>query len=82
MSSSDDGGPAFPLAWTERNAYGVEFPSLVAGMSLRDWFAGQALAGLIAQSAGSAFGSDQIAGARWAYQMSDAMLAARKGSAS
>lgn len=35
-----DGGPAFPLPVTEWNPGN-------AGMSLRDWFAGQALIGLL-----------------------------------
>lgn len=39
----NDGGPAFPI--TEQGLQGYN------GMSLRDWFAGQALAGLAAASA-------------------------------
>ena len=39
----NDGGPAFPVAMNEiSGAY--------CGMTLRDWFAGQALAGLSARS--------------------------------
>ena len=45
-----DGGAAFPfsppLDDTGRSAVGYPFPEL--GMSLRDWFAGQALAGWMA----------------------------------
>lgn len=67
----NDGGPAFPV--TE-----APYSPNNHGMSLRDWFAGQALAGLLAQSSGTAFGSDHSIGALWAYQMADAMLAARK----
>lgn len=37
---SKDGGPAFPAPYTTSGAY--------PGMSLRDWFAGQALMGLLA----------------------------------
>ena len=37
----DDGGPAFPMSGDPN----VEFDR---GMSLRDWFAGQALAGMTA----------------------------------
>lgn len=48
-----------------------------SGMSLRDWFAGQALSGLLASES-----DDQIyptAGcAQRAYAMADAMLAVRK----
>jgi hypothetical protein len=49
------------------------------GMSLRDWFAGQALAGMLShQSAASIDGpaSDIVAGA--AFQFADAMLAERE----
>ena len=41
------------------------------GMTLRDWFAGQALSGLVAQS-------DKKVVAQLAYKIADAMLAARK----
>ena len=75
MSDTKDGGAAFPLHpgvapdWTAS-----------AGMTLRDWFAGQALAGFIASgtfsNAGTGFESF-IAG--HAYNVADAMLEARKG---
>ena len=48
------------------------------GMTLRDYFAAKAMQGLLAQSCGTAFGSDPIHGAQYAYQMADAMLAARE----
>jgi len=38
--SINDGGPAFPFY-----QYGVRY----GGMTLRDWFAGQALAGMLAK---------------------------------
>lgn len=66
----DDGGAAFPhqTAW-HRDTH---------GMTLRDWFAGQALQ--IAWAALDAGhyegGSKEIAGC--AYQIADAMLAERK----
>ncbi len=45
------------------------------GMTLRDWFAGQAFAGLLANHECS--GSEaEFAG--WAYQHADAMITARK----
>lgn len=53
-----------------------DFASAYAGMSLRDWFAGMAMQGLLAQSIGTAMGSDVIHGAKYAYEMADAMLAA------
>lgn len=64
-----DGGPAFPLPVTEWN------PGY-AGMSLRDWFAGQALTGLFAQSEITNASSVHVV-AQIAYGMADAMIAAR-----
>jgi hypothetical protein len=64
-----DGGPAFPKSdnhWPE------------SGMSLRDWFAGQALAGMASISLED---GDMIMGwadmSKAAYRAADAMLAAR-----
>jgi hypothetical protein len=56
------GGPAFPVA----------DPCEHAGMTLRDYFAGQALAGLIAYS-----GSWPIGASERAYAHADAMLKIR-----
>lgn len=53
-----------------------------AGMSLRDWFAGQALATLVAQHHGNDWGVDGVRHypicAEKAYRAADAMLEARK----
>lgn len=62
-----DGGPAFPHAHED-------YP-FQHGMSLRDWFAGQALSGLLADP--------QVDGmplptARVCYEYADAMLKARE----
>jgi hypothetical protein len=65
MSTIDDGGPAFP-----RHAYDGH-----DGMTLRDWFAGQALAGLLRDGI-DVFGV--YATANDAYKMADAMLRARE----
>tara|TARA_R110000868_G_C10476086_1_gene728792 strand:+ start:347 stop:574 length:228 start_codon:yes stop_codon:yes gene_type:complete len=66
----NDGGPAFPVT-------GCVHPNgnAIVGMSLRDYFAGQALAGILASAN---FGStkDWIGGK--AYEAADSMLAARK----
>jgi hypothetical protein len=69
----DDGGPAFP-AGTYCNNFGDEVP--MRGMSLRDWFAGQALAGM---RANPALAKLQPGGAAAdAFADADAMLRARK----
>lgn len=66
--TTNDGGPAFPVASAE--AQQLEF-----GMSLRDWFAGQALVGLLSQT-DRAVSANGIAVE--AYIVADAMLAARE----
>ncbi|MBK8197005.1 MAG: hypothetical protein IPK75_01455 [Acidobacteria bacterium] len=64
---SKDGGPAFPTAGS-------------TGMSLRDWFAGQALAGLCGTDARVYIDRNKIAGrfASVAFELADAMIAARE----
>ena len=63
MTKPDDGGPAFP----------VPYLCSVYGMTLRDWFAGQALAGMSSKSLTAS--NEEIAQA--AYWRADAMLAQR-----
>jgi hypothetical protein len=64
-----DGGPAFPTP-----ANSDRPPS--QGMTLRDWFAGMALLGMVASPA-RLFIPEQDAVD--AYKVADAMLAAREG---
>ena len=74
MSETNTGGPAFPVS------AGHEVYS--SGMTLRDWFAGQALAGMV-EIAGRAPMEASDAGAhknlanaaRLAYAFADAMIA-------
>ena len=56
-----DGGPVFPLAGHD--------------MSLRDWFAGQALAGLMASPNGPRLVKEAVDAS---YHAADAMLRARE----
>jgi hypothetical protein len=69
MSKINDGGPAFPHAHED-------YP-FQHGMSLRDWFAGQALAGILANPA-----LTDVEEAEWcavyATECADAMLKARE----
>lgn len=74
----NDGGPAFPQ--TDLSNYGIGPGTSpdgaryeVYGMSLRDWFAGQALAGLLAHASGEA----PECAPKMAYELADAMLAVR-----
>lgn len=87
MTTTNDGGPAFPTP--DNSAW--DGPARTPGMTLRDWFAGQALAGIMAaegdaEGAGSfklrggvpSFMAGPAAFADAAYMMADSMLAARK----
>lgn len=78
--STNTGGSAFPSTQDQWER-GME------GMTLRDWFAGQALAGMLADSKRTENLSDatnndisKIAkiNARWAYRLANAMIAARE----
>lgn len=80
-----DGGPAFARGST-LYPNSTLFTESQTGMSLRDWFAGQALAGQLASmsTAAAVAGIRQEDAPRWcarsAYMFADAMLAARKTS--
>ena len=74
MDTKDNGGPAFPNpALADENFHA---PYDMSGMSLRDYFAGQAIAGFSATIG-------EVASPLWykmaddAYTLADAMLAAR-----
>jgi hypothetical protein len=66
----EDGGPAFPC-----EGYGQWAPH--PGMSLRDWFAGHALAGIIANPGDGTM--DQALAGAWLY--ADRMIAERSKNA-
>ena len=71
-----DGGPAFPVAEV-RDRDGNGITEGAPGMSLRDWFAGQAMAGLLAHPVESP-GTTWMIYAHDAYGIADAMLKARE----
>lgn len=85
MRNVDNGGPAFPTQLHDNPAYVQVFPS--EGMSLRDWFAGQALIGLIMRgdwfmihdpvTDGEEAKRHDAQGSAMAYRVADAMIAAR-----
>jgi hypothetical protein len=73
--SDKTGGPAFPVETVYHHNGQIEYGT--PGMTLRDWFAGQALNGWL-----STFGPDDpLASAKevaiFAYGVADAMIAAR-----
>ncbi len=72
MSTINDGGQAFPRSAAFSNAERTACTEQ-DGMTLRDWFAGQALAGMLANP-------DSWTGDRgvMAYRYADAMLRARE----
>lgn len=77
MAKIDDGGPIFPYDPTlERSHYAT------SGLSLRDWFAGQALHGLLAHPKTGCKTEQREALAdavsEVAYTIADAMLSTRK----
>ena len=73
--SKKTGGPAFPL-----QSIGPDFAPGYSGMTLRDWFAGKAMQGLIASPRGTPNGEDATTGyyAMAAYAMADSMIAERE----
>ncbi len=96
MSGAKDGGPAFPCSIQELTKEPHEFGNTRSrtvdhpGMSLRDWFAGQALQGAM-QVIYSDEGADALRAVRevtgisadgiladQAYVLADAMLARRE----
>lgn len=66
----EDGGPAFPHMAADGH------PDYRLGLTVRDWFAGQALVGMM--QAMRPYSNDYERSARDAYTQADAMLAARK----
>ncbi len=72
--STDNGGPAFPLTPTDNSG---QIGPTMPGMTLRDWFAGLALAGLASTRNGTPTGRDNRALAGIAYDLADAMIETR-----
>jgi hypothetical protein len=70
-----DGGAAFPRPDMEYRNGQIEIGS--NGMTLRDWYAGQALAGLLGSGIASERGQSHEDVAEVAYLNADAMIAER-----
>ena len=90
MTKINDGGPAFPTppALMQMREDGTAASITYSGMSLRDWFAGQALAAVadtnpnLPDDPADGYWPDAATlasrRAAWAYVQADAMLAARE----
>ena len=76
MNTPNDGGPAFPFHIQHPN--GDEWKE--TGMTLRDWFAGKALQGLLIRGALGTHAIPAVLYAFDAYALADAMLAQRANS--
>jgi hypothetical protein len=77
VSAPKDGGPAFPIAVPDQrfpDGQPIQQGFFESGMSLRDWFASQAINTVLAQAYGS---TPEILAAK-TYELADAMLAARE----
>ena len=76
---TDDGGPAFPSDTPIEFYESGETKRRASGMTLRDWFAGQALAGILANSDFiRATKESGMSMSENAYAYADAMLKARE----
>lgn len=71
MTQPNDGGPAFPRS-------GSDYVPAQEGMSLRDWFAGQVLAGLASNEERWVSANEVIS--KSCYEAADAMIKAREAS--
>jgi hypothetical protein len=74
---SDDGGAAFPMPHHHDSTMGC-YHQFHAGMTLRDYFAGQALAHIPALLEANEKNKSVQLIAEWAYQVADAMIKARR----
>ena len=72
MTKHDDGGPAYPNFSHDCN----DCPELAKGMTLLDYFAGQALAGYRGGAVAATMGSESMT--KLAYFDADAMIAEKK----
>ncbi len=70
--NTNDGSPAFPVFVTVKDDF---FSTDAKGMTLRQWFAGQALAGIMANPANIGTHKDDV---KLAYEVADDALAQRE----
>lgn len=76
VEARNDGGPAFPQYAGKPVPGGGVYYDVSGGMTLRDYFAGQAIAGACGPTP-DGWSLSPHSYAEWAYQIADAMIAAR-----
>lgn len=74
----NDGGPAFPLSYTQQYGKDEGRQEVYGGMTLRDYFAGQALNGFLACTQQGEKIRDFSKVAQEMYLLADAMIAERE----
>jgi hypothetical protein len=81
MSATNDGGPAFPTTKSLSHSNGDESRcETIGGMSVRDWFAAQAVVSILQDERYANCGNEPAVAlevARFAGLVADAMLAER-----
>jgi len=78
MSKQKDGGSVFPMIDSDMNTAGERYYFPTGGISLRDWFAGQALAGMAYMFVINPVCVDCENAAKQAYKVADAMIKERE----
>jgi hypothetical protein len=74
MSTKPDGWPAFPADGLKLND-GMPNPGMWPGMTLLDWFAGQALSGIIASHSAEGINlPSRTKACEWAFDYAHGML--------
>lgn len=75
----DEGGPAFPQG-PKYPGYSAYKDAPYSGMTLRQWYAGQALAGEMANGDWDGLAGSEVQVAAWCHKLANAMIAEdRKG---
>lgn len=78
LHANNDGGPAFPVHSNHAFFNGRVVAVHEQGMTLRDWFAGQALAHIPELLSANEKNRSVEMIAAWSYEVADAMLKTRK----
>ena len=80
--NKNNGGQAFPSSCQETHLYDGNIIDKILvttkGMTLRDYFAGQAITGLLSHPEDSIKQISKHTFSQWAYEISDAMLKERE----